>query len=83
MVARLRGVASGDLAPAPQDLRFYAHELRESVLYRQSGYPSGQPAGDGAYDLWDALHTQALNDYGFPRNIAPDFLYHPSVLGGG
>jgi len=46
-------------------------------------YLTGQPAGDAAYDLWDALHTQALNDYGFPRNIAQGFLYHPSVLGEG
>jgi hypothetical protein len=81
MVARLRGIASGDLAPAAQDLRFYAHELRESVLYRQSGHPTGQPAGDVAYDLWDVLHTQALADYGFPRSIAPDFRYHPSAIG--
>jgi hypothetical protein len=83
MVTRLRSIDSGDLTAAAQDLRFYGHELRESVLYRQGGYPVGQPAGDAAYDLWDALHTQALNDYGFPRNIAPDFLYHPSVLGVG
>lgn len=83
MVGRLRSIASGDLAPWAQDLRFYSHELRESVLYRKAGYPSGQPAGDVGYDLWDTLHTQALNDYGFPRNIAPDFLYHPSVLGAG
>ncbi len=83
MVTRLRGIASGDLVPTAQDLRFYGHELRESVLYRKAGFPSGQPAGDAGYDLWDALHTQALKDYGFPRNIPPDFLYHPSILGGG
>jgi hypothetical protein len=83
MVTRLRSIASGGRTAAAQDLRFYSHELRESVLYRQGGYPTGQPAGDAAYDLWDVLHTQALNDYGFPRNIAPDFLYHPSVLGVG
>lgn len=82
MVTRLRSIASGDLTPAAQDLRFYSHELRESVLYRKAGYPSGQPAGDASYDLWDSLHTRALNDYGFPRNIASDFLYHPSVPSG-
>lgn len=81
MVARLRKIAAGELAPEVQDVRFYAHELRESVLYRQAGFVTGQPAGDAGYDLWDTLHTRALNDYGFVRNIAPDFLYHPSVLG--
>lgn len=82
MVGRLRSIAGGDLTATAQDVRFYSHELRESVLYRKAGYPTGQPAGDAGYDLWDTLHTQALGDYGFPRNIAPDFLYHPSVLGG-
>ena len=83
MVARLRRIAQGDLAAAPQDARFYSHELRESVLYRQAGHPTGQPLGDAAYDLWDALHTRSLADYGFPRNVAPDFLCHPAVLGKG
>jgi hypothetical protein len=82
MLARLRKVAAGDIAPQAQDLRFYAHELRESVLYRQAGYPIGQPLGsDASYALWDRLHTQALTDYGIPRAIPGDFLYHPSVLG--
>lgn len=82
MLSRLRKISAGDISPSAQDLRFYSHELRESVLYRQSGYPTGQPLGaDDSYALWDQLHTAALKDYGFPRAIAPDFLYHPSVLG--
>ncbi len=81
MVARLRKIGAGDIAPEAQDLRFYTHELRESVLYRQAGYRTGQPLGpDAGYELWDRLHTRTLNDYGFPRVIPDDFLYHPSVL---
>jgi hypothetical protein len=78
MVDRLRSVASGDLEPTAYDMRFYTHELRESVLYRQAGYPSGQP-DDDSYELWDMLHTQALRDYGLTRAGAPHDLYHPSV----
>lgn len=44
MLNRLRGISSGDLEATPHDLRFYTHELRESVLYRKAGYPTGQPA---------------------------------------
>ena len=78
MVGRLRSIASGDLEATDYDLRFYTHELRESVLYRKAGYPSGEPA-DGAYELWDQLHTQALADYGLTRGGAPEDVFHPSV----
>lgn len=80
MLERLRAISRGELDPTDYDLRFYTHELRESVLYRKAGYPSGQPAGsDAAYDLWDRLHTQALTDYGLTRSGAPMDLFHPSV----
>ncbi|MEI2809247.1 MAG: hypothetical protein V9F00_03250 [Nocardioides sp.] len=80
MLGRLRAISRGELDPTDHDLRFYTHELRESVLYRKSGYPSGQPTGsDAAYDLWDRLHTQALTDYGLTRSGAPMDLFHPSV----
>lgn len=83
MLTRLRKISAGKMSSSPQDLRFYSHELRESVLYRQAGYRTGQPSGtDESYTLWDRLHTAALHDYGFPRAIPPDFLYHPSILGG-
>jgi pretoxin HINT domain-containing protein len=78
MLNRLRSISSGDLEATPHDLRFYTHELRESVLYRKAGYPTGQPADD-SYELWDQLHTQALKDYGLTRAGAPNDLYHPSV----
>ena len=80
MLQRLRAISRGELDPTDYDLRFYTHELRESVLYRKVGYPSGQPTGsDAAYDLWDRLHTQALTDYGLTRSGAPMDLFHPSV----
>ncbi|MEU3625873.1 hypothetical protein BS329_23665 [Amycolatopsis coloradensis] len=78
MLNRLRSISNGDFAPTSHDLRFYTHELRESVLYRKSGYPSGQP-DDDSYELWDKLHTQSLVDYGLTRAGAPSDLYHPSV----
>jgi RHS repeat-associated protein len=78
MVDRLRSISGGEIAPTAHDLRFYTHELRESVLYRKAGYPTGQP-GDDSYELWDKLHTQSLADYGLTRAGAPSDLYHPSV----
>lgn len=78
MLDRLRRISSGDLAATNYDLSFYTHELRELTLYRQAGYPIGQPSS-GAYEFWDSLHTQALSDYGFTRAQGPDALYHPSV----
>ncbi|MFF7384815.1 polymorphic toxin-type HINT domain-containing protein [Streptomyces griseoluteus] len=78
MLDRLRSISSGDLEATPHDLKFYTHELRESVLYRKSGYPTGQPEVD-SYELWDELHTQALEEYGLTRRGAPNDLYHPSV----
>lgn len=80
MLERLRSIKAGGLDATGYDLRFYTHELRESVLYRKAGYPTGQPGNaDTAYDLWDTLHTQALQDYGLTRAGAPVDLFHPSV----
>ncbi|TDC41445.1 ricin-type beta-trefoil lectin domain protein [Micromonospora sp. KC213] len=78
MLNRLRSISAGEMEATPHDLRFYTHELRESVLYRKAGYRTGQPEVD-SYELWDQLHTQSLNDYGLTRVGAPNDLYHPSV----
>ncbi|WP_157740146.1 polymorphic toxin-type HINT domain-containing protein [Micromonospora auratinigra] len=78
MLNRLRSISAGEMEATPHDLRFYTHELRESVLYRKAGYRTGQPES-GSYELWDQLHTQSLNDYGLTRAGAPNDLYHPSV----
>lgn len=66
--------------PRPNDLRFYTHELRESVRYRTAGYATGQPSGaDAAYEFWDGVHTATLREYGMSRAEGSSLLYHPSV----
>ncbi|MGB3410981.1 MAG: RHS repeat-associated core domain-containing protein [Microthrixaceae bacterium] len=78
MLGRLRQISAGGLDPTEYDRAFYTHELRELVRYRRAGFPSGQPRV-GNYELWDALHTATLRDYGITRAGAPAALYHPSV----
>jgi hypothetical protein len=79
MIARLRQIASGDLAATDYDLRFYTHELREYVRYRRLGHATG--AGDDG-DLWNNAHTATLEDYGLHEHDAErrSTLYHPDVL---
>ena len=48
MTERLRSIAGGEMLPEPVDLRFYTHELRESVRYRRLGFPTGTVSADGA-----------------------------------
>ncbi|MGV9313722.1 hypothetical protein ACWDR0_16260 [Streptomyces sp. NPDC003691] len=79
MLDRLRSISSGELEATDYDLKFYTHELRESVLYRRAGYPTGEPEVD-AYELWDELHTRALKDYGMTRMDGKTQLYHPSTV---
>jgi hypothetical protein len=75
MVERLRAIATGSLEPTEWDLRFYSHELREFVRYRNLGYSTGQPSdADMAYEMWNNAHTAALEDYGVNELEAP--LYH-------
>ncbi|MGB6059536.1 MAG: hypothetical protein WBF71_14860, partial [Microthrixaceae bacterium] len=78
MLDRLRRISGGALDPTDYDRAFYTHELRELVRYRRAGFPGGQPRV-GDYELWDALHTASLRDYGITRAGAPTTLYHPSV----
>jgi RHS repeat-associated protein len=73
MVARLRGIAAGDLEPTASDLNFYTHELRESVRYRRLGFPTGNPG----HEVWNNAHTATLEDYGLTPG--PGVLYHPSI----
>ena len=81
MIQRLRQIAGGDLEATPQDLNFYTHELRESVRYRNLGFPEGLPVdSDQARNLWLQAHTATLEDYGLPLN-SESFLYHPTALG--
>ncbi len=79
MIQRLRGIAAGTLEPTPADLNFYAHELREFVRYRRSGWQSGVPNDfDLRHALWDNTHTATLEDYGI-RGALQD-LYHPDAI---
>jgi hypothetical protein len=79
MIARLRQIASGDLAATDYDLRFYTHELREYVRYRRLGHATG--AGDDG-DLWNNAHTATLEDYGLHELDAEGrrTLYHPDAV---
>jgi hypothetical protein len=60
-------------------------DVRGVCLIRQIAYQlaamSASPSADESCVLWDQLHTAALNDYGFPGAIPPEFLYHPPALG--
>jgi uncharacterized protein len=76
MVARLRSIAQGDLAPTDYDVNFYTHELREFDRYTNLEWASGQPASaDTAYELRNNAHTATLEDYG----LKDGQLYHPDA----
>ena len=78
MVERLRLILAGKMPPTPYDLRFYTHELREFVRYRQMGYRTGNPIDSvDRYELWNSTHTAALEEHGINESEAP--LFHPSV----
>ncbi len=79
MVQRLRKIADGKIQATQQDLNFYAHELRESVRYKKLGYPTGQPKGDEARELWNNAHTPTLEEYRIRENnssLTDNPLYH-------
>lgn len=78
MVERLRRIAVGTVIAELVDLRFYTHELRESLRYKKLGYTTGQPDNpDEAYELWNNVHTATLEDYGLKEGFG--VLFHPSV----
>lgn len=74
MIDRLRRIGRGELAATPQDLQFYAHELREKVLYRQAGISNGER---GSYEVTSQAHARALREYGLTKD--PNELYHPEA----
>lgn len=67
MLDRLTSIAAGDMEPTSYDLNFYTHELDEAGRYAQlafgpeSGVNIGSPE---MYDVWNNVHTAALEDYG-------------------
>jgi uncharacterized protein len=83
MVKRLRSISGGKLQATQQDLNFYSHELRESVRYKNLGFPKGVPQnGDKAWELWNNTHTSTLEDYKIkelPSSRTKNPLYHPDA----
>jgi hypothetical protein len=78
MVDRLTSIAAGDMEPTFYDLNFYTHELNEAARFAQLGLgpESGVDLGSPEmYDVWNHVHTAALEDYG----ISGADLFYPEV----
>ena len=78
MLDRLTSIAAGDMEPTSYDLNFYTHELDEAGRYAQLGFgpESGVDLGSPEmYDVWNDVHTAALEDYG----ISDADLFYPGL----
>jgi hypothetical protein len=78
MLDRLTSIAAGDTNPTSYDLNFYTHELDEAARYAQLGLgpESGVDLGSPTmYDVWNDVHTAALEDYG----ISGADLFYPGL----
>jgi hypothetical protein len=78
MLDRLTSIAAGDKKPTSYDLNFYTHELDEAARYAQLGLgpESGVDLGSPTmYDVWNDVHTAALEDYG----ISGADLFYPGL----
>ena len=78
MLDRLASIAAGDMEPTSYDLNFYTHELDEAARYAQLGFgpESAWTSGDlTMYDVWNDVHTDALEDYG----ISGVDLFYPGL----
>jgi hypothetical protein len=78
MLDRLTSIAAGDMEPTSYDQNFYTHELDEAGRYAQLGFgpESGADLGTSEmYDVWNNVHTAALEDYG----ISDADLFHPGL----
>jgi hypothetical protein len=78
MLDRLASIAVGDMEPTSYDQNFYTHELDEAGRYAQLGFgpESGADLGTSEmYDVWNDVHTAALEDYG----ISDADLFHPGL----
>jgi hypothetical protein len=77
MLDRLNSIASGELEPTQQDLNFYTHELDESGRYAALGYGGDSYlGGPEMYDVWNNVHSAALEDYG----VSGEDLFIPELL---
>ena len=78
MLDRLTSIADGNIEPTSYDLNFYTHELDEAARYAQLGFgpESGVDLGSPTmYDVWNDVHTAALEDYG----ISGADLFYPGL----
>lgn len=78
MLDRLTSIAAGDMEPTSYDLNFYTHELDEAGRYAELGFgpESGVDLGGSEmYDVWNDVHTAALEDYG----ISDADLFYPGL----
>jgi RHS repeat-associated protein len=76
MIERLKGIANGTIEATDADKKFYSHELREMVRYRNGGVNDA-----GSYDFYSTEHAATLRDYGIPVNSNAKFeLYHPDAI---
>ena len=67
MLDRLTSIAAGDMKPTSYDRNFFTHELDEAGRYAKLGFgpESGVDLGGAEmYDVWNDVHTAALEDYG-------------------
>jgi len=65
MLDRLASIAAGDMKPTSYDLNFYTHELDKADRYAKLGLRPGSGADlPEMYDVWNNVHTAALEDYG-------------------
>lgn len=78
MLDRLTSIAASDMEPTSYDLNFYTHELDEAGRYARLGFgpESGVDIGSPEmYDVWNNVHTAALEDYG----ICGADLFYPGL----
>jgi hypothetical protein len=78
MLDRLTSIASGEMEPTIYDQNFYTHELDEAGRYAELGYgpESGADlASPAMYDVWNNVHSAALEDYG----VSGAELFHPGL----
>ena len=82
MLSRLRRIAKGEIKATPEDLNFYAHELREFVRMRNHGVgPEDflKLVDDdlaAAQRLYQSTHNAALKEYGIKVGEEALRLYH-------
>jgi hypothetical protein len=74
MIERLDAISEGTLLATDTDKRFYTHEMRELVRYRNLGIADGAEAGR---EVWNNAHTATLED--FRLADAPSLFYTPEA----